>query len=122
VDALKIMGFEISVTKALMDTQNTLLVSEQFEYLESFVVLLSTLKQMSATGWTAEGSEFETREGQGFIQVGSGAHSASSPMCIRAKILGVKRPGREADHSTPTSAVIKKTWIYTSTPPYILTV
>jgi hypothetical protein len=24
----------------------------------------------------------------------------------------------EADHSTPASAEVKKTWIYTSTPPY----
>jgi hypothetical protein len=31
---------------------------------------------------------------------------------------GVKRPGREADHSPPTSAKIKKMWIYASTPPY----
>jgi hypothetical protein len=30
--------------------------------------------------------------------------------------LGVKWPGREADHSSPTSAEVKKTWIYTSTP------
>jgi hypothetical protein len=30
----------------------------------------------------------------------------------------VKRPGREADHSPPTSAEIKKMWIYTSTPAY----
>jgi hypothetical protein len=29
----------------------------------------------------------------------------------------VKRKGREADHSPPTSAEVKKTWIYTSTPP-----
>jgi hypothetical protein len=29
---------------------------------------------------------------------------------------GVKRPGREVDHSPPTSADIKKMWIYTSTP------
>jgi hypothetical protein len=29
---------------------------------------------------------------------------------------GVKQPGREADHSPPTSAVVKKTWIYISTP------
>jgi hypothetical protein len=29
---------------------------------------------------------------------------------------GVKRPGREADHSPPTSAEVKKTWIYTSSP------
>jgi hypothetical protein len=32
---------------------------------------------------------------------------------------GVKHPRREADHSTPTSAEIKKTWIYTSTPSYV---
>jgi hypothetical protein len=31
---------------------------------------------------------------------------------------GVKRPGREADHSPPTGAEVKNTWIYTSTPPY----
>jgi hypothetical protein len=30
---------------------------------------------------------------------------------------GVKRPGREADHSHPASAEVKKTWVYTSTPP-----
>jgi hypothetical protein len=30
-------------------------------------------------------------------------------------VPGVKRPGREADHSPPTSAEVKKTWIYTST-------
>jgi hypothetical protein len=38
---------------------------------------------------------------------------------LGALSLGVKRPGREADHSPPTSAEVKKTWIYTSTPPYI---
>jgi hypothetical protein len=31
---------------------------------------------------------------------------------------GVKRPGREAHHSPPTSSEVKKIWIYTSTPPY----
>jgi hypothetical protein len=31
---------------------------------------------------------------------------------------GVKRSGREADHWPPTSAEVKKTWVYTSTPPY----
>jgi hypothetical protein len=31
---------------------------------------------------------------------------------------GVKRQGREADYSPPTSAEVKKMWIYTSTPPY----
>jgi hypothetical protein len=31
---------------------------------------------------------------------------------------GVKRPRREADHSPPASAEVKKMLIYTSTPPY----
>jgi hypothetical protein len=30
----------------------------------------------------------------------------------------LKRPGREADHSLPSSADIKNTWSYTSTPSY----
>jgi hypothetical protein len=33
---------------------------------------------------------------------------------------GVKQPGRKADHLPPTSAEVKKTWIYTSNPPYAL--
>jgi hypothetical protein len=28
--------------------------------------------------------------------------------------------GRESDHSPPTIAKLKKIWIYTSTPPYVL--
>jgi hypothetical protein len=32
--------------------------------------------------------------------------------------LGVKRPGREADHSPPASTKVKKMWVYTSTAPY----
>jgi hypothetical protein len=33
-------------------------------------------------------------------------------------VSGVKRPGREADHSLPTAAEVRKTWVYTSTPTY----
>jgi hypothetical protein len=31
--------------------------------------------------------------------------------------LGVKRPGREADHSFPPSVETKNAWSYSSTPP-----
>jgi hypothetical protein len=31
--------------------------------------------------------------------------------------LGVKPPGREADHSPSSSAEVKTAWSYTSTPP-----
>jgi hypothetical protein len=34
---------------------------------------------------------------------------------------GVKRPRRETDHSPPSSAEVKNTWIFTSTPPYAFT-
>jgi hypothetical protein len=35
-------------------------------------------------------------------------------------VPGAKWSGREADHSSPTSIEVKKTWIYTSTSPYAL--
>jgi hypothetical protein len=50
------------------------------------------------------------------LQNGSGAHPASYPMGIRSSSLGVKWPGREADHSPPSSAEVKNEWSYTSTP------
>jgi hypothetical protein len=33
--------------------------------------------------------------------------------------MGVKWPEREADRAPPTSAEVKKIWIYTSTPQYV---
>jgi hypothetical protein len=44
-----------------------------------------------------------------------GAHAAYA-MSTGVSFPGVQRPGREADHSPPTSAEVKKTWVYTSTP------
>jgi hypothetical protein len=52
------------------------------------------------------------------VQTGSGVHPTSYLMGTGALSPGVKRPGREADHSPPASAEVKKTWIYTSAPPY----
>jgi hypothetical protein len=57
------------------------------------------------------------------VQTGSGGHPASYPVATGGGgggiSPGVKRPGREADHSPPTSAEVKKTLIYTFTPPYV---
>jgi hypothetical protein len=33
-------------------------------------------------------------------------------------VPGVKRPGREGNYSSPSSAEVKNAWSYTSTPPY----
>jgi hypothetical protein len=41
-------------------------------------------------------------------QNGSGAHPTSYPLGTRALSLGVKRSGREADHSSPSSAEVKE--------------
>jgi hypothetical protein len=42
------------------------------------------------------------------VQNGSGTHPASYPMGTGAVSLKVKRPGREADHSPPSSAEVKE--------------
>jgi hypothetical protein len=41
------------------------------------------------------------------------------PMENRNFTPEVKLPRREADHSPPTSAEVKNTWTYTSTPQYV---
>jgi hypothetical protein len=71
-----------------------------------------------------KGSEFEFRWEQEFsllhvVQTGSGVHPTSYPMGTGGSFPGVKRQGREADHSSPTSAKVKKMWIYISTPRYV---
>jgi hypothetical protein len=52
------------------------------------------------------------------VQTGSGVHPASCQRGTGGFSPGVKRPGREGDHSPQTSAEVNKMWIYTSTPPY----
>jgi hypothetical protein len=53
------------------------------------------------------------------VQNGSGDHPASYPVGTRGSFPGGKRPGREADHSPPSSAEVKNAWSYTSTPQYV---
>jgi hypothetical protein len=68
-------------------------------------------------------------DNRGFeVRVGSGIFSSPrrpdrfwGPPSLQSNgYRGVKRLGGEADHSPPTSAEAKKTWIYTSTPPISL--
>jgi hypothetical protein len=52
------------------------------------------------------------------VQTDSGAHPVSYPMGTGGAFPGegVKRQGREADHSPVTTAEVKQMWIYTSFP------
>jgi hypothetical protein len=54
------------------------------------------------------------------VQTGSGVHPTSSPMGIGSSLPGVKRSGREADHSPPASAEVKKTCLYIHSPARLL--
>jgi hypothetical protein len=72
-----------------------------------------------ATGFGLDDREVGVR-----VQVGSRIFSTSSIPLLGSTqppiqwTQGVKRPWREADHSPPASAEVKKVWICTSTPPY----
>jgi hypothetical protein len=66
--------------------------------------------ECTTTDWTTPSN------GKGFssslcVQTGSGAHPTSSPMGIRGPFpRGKARPGRDADHSPPSSAHFKNEW------------
>jgi hypothetical protein len=50
------------------------------------------------------------------VQTGPEAHPPSYPVGTWGSFLGIKRPGREADHSPPSSAEVKKSG---ATPPHV---
>jgi hypothetical protein len=67
-----------------------------------------------ATGYGLDdrgGLEYESREGRHSVQTGSEVNQPPTQW-----VPGAKRPGREADHSPPTSAEVKKMWIYNPLP------
>jgi hypothetical protein len=53
------------------------------------------------------------------VSMGVVKHPASYPMGTRDSFPGVKRSGREADQSPPSSAEVKNAWSYTSTLQYV---
>jgi hypothetical protein len=64
-----------------------------------------------ATGWTTGRSRFDPRQRRKIFPVASvsrpalGPHPASCTMCIGGPFPGAKAwPGRDADHSPPSSA------------------
>jgi hypothetical protein len=79
-----------------------------------------------ATGYELEGREIVVRvpvRARFFplhiIQTDSEVQPASYTRVPATHSPVVKRPKREAGHSPPTSAEVKNTWIYTSSPPYV---
>jgi hypothetical protein len=77
-----------------------------------------------ALGYGLDHRGFESRQGLGIFLITTASRPALEPTQLPiewvpgAPCLGVKRPGREADHSPPSSAEVKNAWHYTSTPQY----
>jgi hypothetical protein len=76
------------------------------------------------TGWMIGVLGFDSRRGLGIFLFntasGTALGSTQHPIqwVLGALSLGVKRPGREADHSPLSSAEIKNAWSYTPLPQY----
>jgi hypothetical protein len=110
---LKRLAFTASPFMKLKNTQ-LCYVKTYYEYTE---FQLSTLINMGrdssvgiATGYGLDGLGIESRWGARFfahVQTGPGVHPASCTMGTGSS-PGVKRPGRDADHTPPSSAEITK--------------
>jgi hypothetical protein len=107
----------------IMITVVKFLVTFSTRILRTATVALSV--EQLATSWTTKGSG---------VRASIGSRILTSPYCpyrfwdppillcngYRGALSSViRRPGRESDHSPPASANVKRTWLYTSTPPYV---
>jgi hypothetical protein len=76
-------------------------------------------------GWTIGVPGFDSWLGLGILLFTTASRTALRPTqppiqrVPGALSLRVKRPGREADHSPPSSAEVKHAWSYTSVPQYV---
>jgi hypothetical protein len=73
-------------------------------------------------GYGLDDQGFESRQGLGIFlfttvsRLALGPTQTPNQWLPGALSLGVKLPGREADHSPPSTAEIKNSWSYTTTP------
>jgi hypothetical protein len=77
------------------------------------LLLIVSRGSVVGTGYTIERSEFESHRLKNSL---FRPDRFWDPFNLVSN--GVKWQGREADHSSPTRADVKKTWIYISTRPY----
>jgi hypothetical protein len=74
-------------------------------------------------GWTIGVLGFDSRRGLGIFLFTTVSRTVLGPTqppiqwVPGAPSLGVKRPGREVEHSPPSRAEVKNAWSYTSTLP-----
>jgi hypothetical protein len=112
------------ITKLLVvTTSEDLDLKVSTKYFEVWTIMKVWDSPVGITGWTIGWSEFDSRRGLGIFLFTTASRLALAPTqppiqrLTGALSLGVKRPGRETDHShiVPRS---KNTSSYSSIPPY----
>jgi hypothetical protein len=122
IDFLK-KGPTVQKVRAWNKIQNSL-IQNFFFYFETIFQYKSRDSSVGiALGYGLDGVlGFDSRGGLGSFLI-TVSRTALGPTQLPmqwvpgALSLGVKRPGREADHSPPSSAEVKNVWSYTSTLP-----
>jgi hypothetical protein len=71
-----------------------------------------------ATGWTTRDRGLSPDRDKNFLLFMSSRTATGSTQPPIQWVPGVKRPGREAEHSPRNSTEVKKIWICTPIPPY----
>jgi hypothetical protein len=100
----------------------SLTIARMYRYRRRNEILYKQPQAGIALGYGLSDRLFESRQGLGIFLFTAAFRPALGPTQPRIKgvpgapSVGVKWSGREADHSPPTSAEIKKAWSYTSTP------
>jgi hypothetical protein len=89
-----------------------------------YLLYVYVLAVSTATGWTPKGQSSNLGRGKIFLLSTSsrpvlGLTQPPIQWVSGTLSPGVKRLGREADHSPPTSTEVKNKCIYTPTPPYV---
>jgi hypothetical protein len=86
------------------------------KHISSFLGIAQWYSAGLQIGW----SGFNSWQGLGIFLFTTASRTAllpaQPPILLGVLFLGVKRPGREADHSPPSSAEVKNMRIYTSAP------
>jgi hypothetical protein len=70
-----------------------------------FILRIAIAQSVSGVLFSAGARNFSLLHN---VQAGTGTHLAFCTMATGGCFLGVKKPGREADHSTPFSPEVKK--------------
>jgi hypothetical protein len=96
-----------------VQTTNKYNLKTRYDILNNMSNLYLVTALLTATGWTIGILGFDSRRGLGIFLFTTAFRTALGPTypihwVPDAFSLGVKRPGREADHSPPSSAEVKE--------------